>query len=246
MVSFVRLCTVALGLVLPISLGAPAAPAAQADGQQAVLVDAEIGGKSIRGRVVDLDPERRVRISLHVKNDSVQSLDVSRIRISGSVLGMTFYSYDVDFAFTVSPGESASRTMEIDIRDLVDQAVGLMYARVELLTDDRNALGEVETVVDVHGSPWSILGIFAIALLVLTTLLWVNVLLTLAGNRLPSNRFRRALRFVPAGFGTGLVAVVSLAMLRIAAPVGVVEVPLAIGCCLVVFVAGFLTPSPPE
>jgi hypothetical protein len=132
----------------------------------------------------------------------------------------------------------------LDLGDLSGQAIGLLPSSVELLDAQRATLGEATTVADVRGSFWSVYGVFGLAMLILTILAWLTALIALARHRLPPNRWRRGLRFLPAGFGTGLVAVVTLSVLRVVPPEPAVEIPVVLGAAAIAFLLGYLTPHP--
>jgi hypothetical protein len=72
----------------------------------------------------------------------------------------------------------------------------------------------------------------------------VTALLALARHRLAPNRWRRGVRFLPAGFGTGLVAVISLSVLRLVPPEPAIEIPVVLGAAGIAFLLGYLTPHP--
>lgn len=83
-------------------------------------------------------------------------------------------------------------------------------------------------------------------MLVLTGLSWAGALIALARRPASSNRWQRAMRFLPAGIGTGLVAVISLSVLRLVAPSPTAEIPFVVGAAAAAFVLGYLTPHPGE
>jgi hypothetical protein len=91
---------------------------------------------------------------------------------------------------------------------------------------------------------WSVYGVFGLAVFGLTVLAWAGALFALARRRLPANRWQRAMRFLPAGVGTGLVAVISLSVLRVMAPSPAAEIPFILGAAAGAFVLGYLTPHP--
>ncbi|MGX7825715.1 hypothetical protein ACTG9Q_11540 [Actinokineospora sp. 24-640] len=235
-----RLTVVAVALVGISLLGAPAATA-QSD---PLTVTVTLDGQDVTGRTVVFDPSRPAELSVTAVNPGRQAREVRLVRVSGVALALTFFAYDTTIPFEVPAGGQTTRTFPLDVRDLRDQAIGLLPTSIELLDDDREVLGGVDTVADVRGSLWSVYGVFGIAMFLLTVLTWASALLALARHRLSGNRFRRALRFLPAGVGTGLVAVVTLSVLRLVPPEPAVEVPIVLGAALVAMILGFLTPHP--
>lgn len=238
-----RLIAVAVAIVAAtLALGASPAAAQEADDPLRVIVT--LDGRNIADRVVEFDPARPAELSVTAINSGTTPKSVRLVRVSGVALALTFFAYDTTIPFEVPAQGQATRTFPLDVRDLRDQAIGLLPTSVELLDEERVALGEVDTVADVRGSFLSVYGVFGVAVFALTALTWVAALLALARHRLPPNRFRRALRFLPAGIGTGLVAVVTLSVLRLVPPEPVVEIPVVLGAAVIAMVLGFLTPHP--
>ena len=235
-----RLTVVAVALMGISLLGAPAA-AAQS---QPLEVTVTIDGRDVADGTITLDPTRPAEVSVTAVNPGGADRQVRLVRVSGVALALTFYAYDTTIPFEVPARGEVTRTFPLDVRDLDGQAIGLLPTSVELLDDDRVVLGGVDSVADVRGSLWSVYGVFGIAMALLTALTWASALLALARHRLSPNRFRRALRFLPAGLGTGLVAVVTLSVLRLVPPEPAVEIPVVLGASLIAMVLGFLTPHP--
>ncbi|MGW5050580.1 hypothetical protein [Actinokineospora sp. NPDC004072] len=235
-----RAGVIAVALVGISLLGAPAASARS----EPLEVIATLDGRSISGRTVAFDPARPAELSITAINPTGQARQVRLVRVSGVALALTFFAYDTTIPFEVPARGEDTRTFPLDVRDLDGQAIGLLPTSVELLAEDRTVLGGVDTVADVRGSLWSVYGVFGIAMAVLTALTWASALLALARHRLSANRFRRALRFLPAGAGTGLVAVVTLSVLRLVPPEPAVEIPIVLGAACIAMLLGFLTPHP--
>ena len=230
---------VALGLST-VFLGA--LPASAASGQLAVT--ASIDGQEIGGATVPVNPAKPVKLVVTANNSGASTVRVRSVKLSGVALALTFYSYDTTAPFEVPAHGSVTRTFILDLGDLAGQATGLLPSSVELLDGQRATLGEATTVADVRGSFWSVYGVFGLAMLVLTILAWLTALLALARHRLPPNRGRRGLRFLPAGFGTGLVAVITLSVLRLVPPEPAIEIPVVLGAAAIAFLLGYLTPHP--
>ncbi|OLR89736.1 hypothetical protein BJP25_01520 [Actinokineospora bangkokensis] len=203
-----------------------------------------VDGQDVAGRTVEFDPGRPVEVEVRVRNSGRETAKVRLVRVSGESLALTFFAYDTTVPFEVAPGGEETRAFPLDVRDLDGQAIGLLPTSVELLDDDREVVAAADTVVDVRGSLWSVYGVFGLALLALTAALWAGALLALARHRVSPNRFRRALRFLPAGVGTGLVAVVTLSVLRLVAPEPAVEIPVVLAAAAIALLLGFSTPHP--
>ncbi|WP_410588034.1 hypothetical protein [Amycolatopsis sp. lyj-23] len=229
---------VALGLCA-VLLGAPPASAESAPLRLQVSIDQ----RPIEDATIPIDPANQVELQVVATNPGTAPVKVRSVRLSGVALALTFFAYDTTAPFEVPARGSVSRTFVLDLGDLAGQATGLLPSSVELLDAGRVSLGEATTVADVRGSFWSVYGVFGLAMLVLTVLAWVTALLALARHRLAPNRWRRGVRFLPAGFGTGLVAVISLSVLRLVPPEPAVEIPVVLGAAAIAFLLGYLTPS---
>lgn len=227
------------GLVL---WGLAAGTGRAADG--AVTMNATVDDTPVGVEALVLDPSGSSRISVTVHNGTGATRHVKTIRLSGTALALTFFSYDTTLPFEVPAGQSVTRGFVLDLAQLGDQATGLLPTELAVLDANRDVIASVATTADVRGSMRSVYGFFGLVLAVLTALAWVAALLALARQRLPASRWRRALRFLPAGAGTGLVAVVFLSALRVAAPTPVLELALVLGCAATALVLGFLTPPP--
>ncbi|HEV7977394.1 hypothetical protein [Amycolatopsis sp.] len=221
-----------------------ASPAVAAGSGEALKIAVTIDGQNIGDNTVAVEPGEPVELAVTAINNGSSSIRVRSVRLSGVALALTFFSYDIMVPFDVPAGGRATRTLELDLAALNGQAIGLLPASVELLDSQRETLGSASTVTDVRGSIWSVYGVFGLAMLVLTVLAWAGALLALARHRLSPNRWRRALRFLPAGVGTGLVAVVTLSVLRLVPPEPVVEIPVVLGAAAIALLLGYLTPHP--
>lgn len=222
---------------------ATALPASAASG---VAVTARIDDQGVGGGRIRLDPELRTRVSIEVRNQRSEPVHVASVRLSGSALGLTFFAYDTAMSLDVPAGESASQSFDVDLSDLGAQATGLMPIEVVTRDDRRAVLATSYGTGDVHGSLLSVFGLFGLFLAGVTALSTAAALIALARQRLPVNRWRRALRFLPAGIGVGLTAVVTLSALRVTAPVTQAEVPLVVVTGAIGFLLGYLTPRPDD
>ncbi|NUT46689.1 MAG: hypothetical protein HOV94_05115 [Saccharothrix sp.] len=238
----VRRIMSSVGLLLLCGIFLGVAPA-HATGD-AIGIDATADGTPIGEETLLLDPAAPARISVTVHNGTDTVRHVKAIRLSGTALGLTFFSYDTTVPFDVPAGQSVTRGFVLDLGQLGGQATGLLPTELEVLDTDRELLASIGTTGDVRGSVWSVYGVFGLAAFALTVLAWAGALVALARRRLPANRWQRGMRFLPAGVGTGLVAVISLSVLRVVAPSPAAEIPFIVGAAAVAFLLGYLTPHP--
>jgi hypothetical protein len=217
-------------------------PAAADSGALGLRVS--IDDRAVTDATVGIDPAKAITLVVTATNTGSAPVQVRSVRLSGVALALTFFAYDTTAPFEVQPHASATRTFVLDLGDLAGQATGLLPTSVELLDARRATLGEATTVADIRGSFWSVYGVFGLAMLALTVLAWTTALLALARHRLAPNRWRRGLRFLPAGFGTGLVAVITLSVLRLVPPEPAIEIPVVLGAAAIAFLLGYLTPHP--
>ena len=226
-----------------LAVGAvPSAAADPAGGP--VTVGATLNGAPTAGHTVVIDPAHAVELAVTVGNGTNSVIHVHNVRLVGTALALTFFDYDTTVLFDVPAHGQSSRTLTLDLSDLDGQAVGLLPASVEVLDPGKAVLASANTVTDIRGSLTSVYGVFGIAMLVLTILAWATALIAMARRTLPANRWRRALRFLPAGFGTGVVAVITLSVLRMVAPAPAVELPVIVCTAVIGLVLGYLTPQP--
>jgi hypothetical protein len=193
-----------------------------------------------------LNPAETARVSITVRNNTNTVQRVKTVRISGTALALTFFTYDTTVPFDVPPKSSETRSFPLEPTDLGSQAIGLLPVTVEVIDVQRDTIASVETTGDVKGSLWSVYGAFGLGVLVLTALSWAGALVALARRRLPHNRWQRAMRFLPAGIGTGLVAVITLSVLRLVAPSPTAEIPFIVGAAAAALILGYVTPHPGE
>lgn len=209
-----------------------------------VQLEADVDGRPVGVGTLVLDPANAAKVSVTVRNNTNTVQRVKTVRISGTALALTFFAYDTTVPFDVPPKSEETRSFPLDPSDLGSQAIGLLPVTVEVIDVRRDSIASVETTGDVRGSLWSVYGAFGLGVLVLTALSWLGALLALARRRLPANRWQRAMRFLPAGIGTGLVAVISLSVLRLVAPSPTAEIPFLLGAAGAALLLGYVTPHP--
>jgi hypothetical protein len=232
-----------LAIMLAALLSVTPAAVAADDNLQ---LDSRINGQALTGKRFTLDPDRPTEVELEVRNPGGEPVQIRTVRLSGTALGLTFFAYDTSVALTVPPGESATQVFSLDLSDLSNQVTGLLPAEISLLDADRSVLAASDATADVQGSLVSVYGLFGIAVLLMTALSLGAAFLALARQRLPANRWRRALRFLPGGVGAGLTTVITLSVLRLVAPAPIAEIPLVLAAAGVAFALGYLTPNPDE
>jgi hypothetical protein len=244
--------TVAVGAALLATALAPlAAPAATTTGTATTVQwRAEIGqydvAKADGNDPVELRPGEDVRVSVRVTNLSPAPLSVRSVRLQGRVLGMAFFTFSTRIDLDIPAGATADRVIQLDLSDLGEQAVGLIPARLALIGKDRGVIDERSLATQIDGSLASAYGIFGLAVAAITLVLLTGLGLEIARHRLPYNRWRRAVRFLSPGLGIGLTATFTVSATGVLLPSAEVWMPLVLGCGLVAFVLGYLTPRPDD
>ena len=214
----------------------------------AVVVDGTINGQALssssQSNPVRIYPLRPAKIVLTVQNHSSRPVRIATVRLSGQVMGLTFFAFDNSVAFTVPPFRSVTSRYSIPLVGLNGQATGLLNGSLSVLNPNQQTLASQGLVVDVRGSLSSVYGVFGLAVALLTVFAFALVLLELARHRLPANRFLRGLYFLVPGLGVGLVLVFTLSATRVFVPSVGHWVPLVVVSGIIFFVIGFLTPDP--
>jgi len=232
----------AAAVLLAVVLSAPAHAASSVD-MTARLNGVDVG-KPTETHPIRLDPKEPATLELTITNNGDQAITVRTVRIDGRVLGLTFFAYDTTINTKVDAHQTEARSYALDLTGLDGQATGLIPSRVELLDSGRHVIADRSGVIDVRGSLKSVYGFFGFAVLLVTAVSIAGSLLALARGRLHPNRWRRALRFLAAGVGVGLVLVFSLSAFRAFAPLPSRWIPCVLGASVLFFVIGYLTPTP--
>ncbi len=224
----------------------PSGPASGivAAGSGGLQLDAVVNEVSVTGRRIVLDPEQPTRVLVTVRNNRNEPAQIRSIRVSGSALGLTFFVFDTAVRMDVPPGASLAWSVDIDMAELRGQATGLLPMSVTLRDAKRGVLASADGIADIRGTLVCTYGMFGLGLLVVTAMLWAAALFALARHRLPRNRWRRAVRFAPAGCGAGFVAIVSLSALRVTAPSTSSNLTFIAAAAGIGFLLGYLTPTP--
>lgn len=241
-------CRLAKGLAAIGLLVAGAGATAPARAADTVRIVATIDGRSVgdstEQRPIRLGPKRAAILRLAVTNIGAVPAEVRTVRLRGEVMALTFFAYDTSVDFVVASGATETRTFEIDLVGLDGQATGLIQGTVSVLDANRHTLASERVLVDVRGSLRSVYGLFGLALVALTVLSLGGALIALATHRLPDNRWRRGLRFLTPGIGTGLAIVFALSAMRVFVPRPGRWVPILLVSAGLFFGLGYLTPSP--
>jgi hypothetical protein len=226
-----RLVAALAALAVPVLTAA--APAAADLNSIALTVTVSVNSQPLGVQNVEVDPDRPVALLITAANNGLSPQHVRTIRFSGGVLGLPFFGYETTMPFDIAPHELATRTLVLDIGELRGQATGLMPASVDLLDEGGNSLGSVDAVTDVRGSLLSLYGALGVVLLVFTAAAWASAFLALGRRDRQLSRWRSVGRFLPAGIGTGLLAVVWLSIFRLVAPEPLTALGVVLGGVLV-------------
>jgi hypothetical protein len=234
--------------VLVLACAAALSFPAAASGRDAVRIVARIDGHGLASSSVThptkLNPTKPISLDLTVYNTGTQPVSVRSLRLDGRVIGLTFFAYNTATRFVVPAGAIQRRTISVDLLDLEHQATGLLPASVRLLDSREHTIASRSFIADVRGSARSVYAVFGMALVVLTVVLFVGTLLSLARHKLPANRFLRGARFAAPGVGLAFVAIFTFSAFRLWVPqAGVWELTVVlVGGAF--FVLGYLSPTP--
>ena len=211
-----------------------------------ISISATINGHAAKSGAdaIKLSPSSSGAVDVTIRNNTASTIEVRTVRLAGRVMGLVFFAYDTSVEISLPPNTEQTRHLVIDLTGLRGQAIGLVPSELDILGPGRHSLASRDFVVDVRGSMWSVYGIFGLAILALTIMWSTGVMLALARGTLHPNRWRRAMRFLVSGLGLGLVFVFTLSALRIVAPTAGVWIPIVVGAAVVLFGAGYLTPTP--
>ena len=184
-----------------------------------LTVEATIDGTDLAGATsrspLPLDPTEESTLTLALSNPSNADLVVERVRLEGEMLGLNFLTYDVRVRAAVAAGSTTTLDVPLEFFDLERQASGYLRAHVRTYDSDKERLSSNEFAVDIAGSPWSTMNLFAYALFFITVAGTVKNVRDMRKGRLPANRFHRGIRFAVPGLGLGLLLSVAFSVLRI-------------------------------
>lgn len=181
------------------------------------------------------------RVVVSVENLGRSTLEVDSVRLSGTVLGLTFFDYDTRVQTGIPARGSATWTVDIDLRDLGGRANGTMPVEVAIRDRGLTTVAHVSGTADVRGSLFSLYGLFGLGLAILTGLLMAVALLPLGRHAVAVKPWQRGLRFVPAGCAIGLFGVFALSAIRLLAPAPGSDFAVTVAAVLTCFTVGALT-----
>ena len=207
-------------------------------------VNDEDVGAVPEGSPLVLPRDEPLNISVTMENTSERAVTVDDIRLQGRVMGLVFFSFGSGLDVVLEPRESVTREVQLSTAELPRQAVGWMPAELQVVNDDRVVVAEMDFPVDVQGSLLSAYGVFGLAALVITVVLFLGLLVALLRERLPANRWVRGVRFAAPGLGVGLTLTFFFSVTRILVPEADVWLPLVAGCGAVAFLIGYFLPQP--
>ncbi|MDQ1428995.1 MAG: hypothetical protein QOK39_2471 [Acidimicrobiaceae bacterium] len=232
--------TLAMGVVMVLTISPAAA-------KSPVSLQARLDGAAAAGSK-DSHPvslsARSTPIDLTVTNGGTSPVVVHTVRLSSSVLGVNFFTYETEVEISVAPGATENRQFTLDLSALKGQATGLLPASISLLDAHRQQVAAQPVTVDVHGSNLSVYSIFGVVLLLLTVAGVVGALLALMRHTLSANRFLRGIRFLIPGIGIGLVVVIGFSLFSVFSPRLSRWGPIVVITALAMFAVGYFTPTP--
>ena len=205
-------------------------------------------GRSVTGLTdaepLNLKPDSQVRVRLAVYNEGERPARPFDVRITGSVMGMTFFEYGTRVDATVAPDAVLTKSVVLELDDLAGKGVGRVPTTLSIVDEDGDVLLEQSFSVDVDGSLRSAYGIFGLAVAASTLVLLVSLLLAIWRGLLPENRWRRALRFLPVGSGLGLTLTFTLSALSLLTPSGTWWATFVLAFSAGAFLLGYFLPMP--
>jgi hypothetical protein len=193
-----------------------------------------------------LGTRERALLELTIRNDGLADVVVGTVILRGRAISLAFFNYETSVAIAVPAGTTVSRQFLLDLASLKGQANGLFNAEITLLDQNRHQLASRKTAVDVRGSWRSVYNVFGVALLVATVAAFARATTDLARHRLSSNRWRRAVRFMVPGIGTGLVIVFTLSATRVLLTGPMTWMPIVAVTAAIGFALGYFTPTPDD
>lgn len=232
-----------LGLALSLSA------CSDSGNKNSLTINATIGGRSVAsadaGDPLPLDPRDETALILEMRNTSGGEVTVERVRLEGEVLSLNFLTYDVRVQTLLAPGASRSLEVPLDFFDLERQASGYLRAHLRLYDASEKRVATSAFAVDIKGSTFSTMNLFAFLLLALTAASAIRNARDAKRRRLPLKRFARGLRFCVPGFGFGLLLSVGFSVLRIFPLPATGWIPLTVIPGVIGFAVGyFLMPGP--
>jgi len=226
----------------------PFASSAVAAGRSVISFEVLLNGQrldlSSTGDPIILDPDKDSTLSLSVHNQAGQPVTVRQVQIRGNAFGITLLAYDVTINALVSAHDTLKVDVPIEFVDLGRQVDGLLPATVRLLDPTRTELAAKQFVVDVRGSPDSLMTIFTLIVAIATGLSMLAIWISIGRRQLPRSRIRRGIRFGVTGAGVGVTLTLFLAQVLLVTPRGSVWIPLVVAPTAAAFLLGYVSPGP--
>lgn len=242
----VRLRGFCTGLLLSLALilvGGPPASAAPAGMSFTASLNGRDATTLTRAHPLELRSRTPLEVTLQVTNNTNDAITIAGTRVHGSVMGLTFFDYDIQVGLAVGPGTTQTTTFRIGLAGLAGRAVGLVPTTIALLDDNADVVAAKSITVDVDGDITSTYGQLGIAIAALT-LLWLGALLhRVRRRRLPGNPWIRAACFGAAGVGLGLTITFATSAGGLLVPGTAVWLPLVLGFAAIGLVVGYLLPG---
>ncbi len=229
------------------TLFSPGLPAHSQQQGSALRIEVELAGKMlVEGEETPVKVDAAVPTPLRIRaeNRGADPAEVTGLRFEGKVIGVPVFRCDVVSPLLVSPGEAVETSFEIEAACLKDQATGLVPAVVTVYGSGRVPLARWTVALDIAGSLKSVYGLTGVFVVALTGFALASLLAALIRQRLPRNRFSRALRFTTVGIGLGFSLVFVLASAAVLIPDAENWVPLVSIPTIVLTIGGFLSPTP--
>ncbi len=238
----------ALAAVATLFAISPLASSSVADARSAVSFQVQLNGQrldlSSTGDPIILDPDRDSTLSLSVRNRGDAPVTIRQVQLRGNAFGITLLAYDVTINALVRAHDTLKVDVPIEFVDLGRQVDGLLPATVRLLKPDRTELAAKQFVVDVRGSPGSLMTIFTAIVGIATGLSMIAIWISIGRRQLPRSRIRRGIRFGVTGAGVGVTLTLFLAQILLLTPRGSVWIPLLVAPTAGLFLLGYVSPGP--
>ena len=239
----VALACLAVCLAWMTVFAAPPAGAADeaADTAGATRLTVTIDGQPLGEGDLVLAPAAATRLVVTVENMSRSTVEIDTVRLSGTVLGLTFFDYDTRVRTSIPARGAATWTVDLDLRDLDGRANGAIPIEVSVRDRSLATVATASGTADVRGSLLSLYGLFGLGLAILMGLLWAVALLPMGRHAVPARPWQRGLRFVPAGCSVGLFVIFVLSATRLMAPSTATDFIITLGAAVACFAVGFAT-----
>ncbi len=232
---------------LASALWLPGLPAHSQQQVSALRIEVELAGKKLvegEETPVKVDAAVPTLFRIRAENRGTDPVELTGLRFEGKVMGVPVFRCDVVSAAVVPPGETLETSFEIEAACLKDQATGLVPAVVTVYGSGRVPIARWAVALDIAGSLKSIYGLTGVFVVTVSVLALASLLSALIRQRLPRNRFSRALRFTTVGMGLGFSLVFVLASTAVLLPDAENWIPLVAIPTIVSTIGGFLSPTP--